>query len=70
MAVFLRDKYSKVKNQAVPLLTSVIYLTASSKMAVDLKVETTFEKFFNELGRASKHSATGDVDGCEIKYLD
>ena len=59
MALFLRDKYSKVKNQAIPLLIGIIQITSTSKMADELKIQSVIEKFFMEMTKATKHSSTG-----------
>ena len=59
MSLFARDKYSKVKNQAIPLLINIVQITATSKMAEELKIQAVIEKFFMELTRPTKHSATG-----------
>ncbi|XP_052761107.1 DNA-dependent protein kinase catalytic subunit-like isoform X2 [Mya arenaria] len=58
IALFSRDRYAKVKNAAVPLLTKVIELSVGSAMGKELAVDKIINKFFNELTKASKLTPT------------
>ncbi|XP_035828316.1 DNA-dependent protein kinase catalytic subunit [Aplysia californica] len=58
LAVYSCDRFAKVKNAAIPVLIKLLELTAGSSLGEELKVDKMIQKFFNELTKASKLSAT------------
>ncbi|XP_052262779.1 DNA-dependent protein kinase catalytic subunit-like isoform X1 [Dreissena polymorpha] len=58
ITLFSRDRYAKVKNAAVPLLTKVIELSIGSSMGKELAIDNIINKFFNELTKATKLTPT------------
>ncbi|KAK7506702.1 hypothetical protein BaRGS_00002177 [Batillaria attramentaria] len=58
MSAFSRDRSAKVKNAAISALIKVIELTVGTQMGEELKIDKMVNKFFMELTKTSKLTAT------------
>ncbi|BFZ03143.1 hypothetical protein BsWGS_06182 [Bradybaena similaris] len=58
MSVYILDRFAKVKNAAIPVLIKLLELTVGSSVGDDLKIESMITKFFTELTKASKLTAS------------
>ncbi|ESO96747.1 hypothetical protein LOTGIDRAFT_174701 [Lottia gigantea] len=56
---YMTDRFTKIKSSALPVLIKVLELSVGSNMGEDLKIQKFIEKFFMELTKASKLTATG-----------
>ncbi|XP_041364232.1 DNA-dependent protein kinase catalytic subunit-like [Gigantopelta aegis] len=52
VSLFIRDRYAKVKNAAIPVLIKVLELSVGSHMGEELKIDALINKFFMELTKS------------------